>query len=1841
MRRAFDMTRMIGRLDAGDGLGGKALRVLLSVALAVALVPTGAVQALAEELPVEDGEEIIDDTTPLTPEAGEGIDTEEEDSVSEIPAPEPVVSTAPKAKGAPLKAPSPSNVTMTLMYPGDETATDGTYNGSRWVGIQVVPSGVTLLPETPKVTVLYYDNTGTQHIDDITVDEWDTSTVPASCIFELTSPGIYGDFNGNLAQIGIIVQTSAGPVQQTLYFDETFAIAEPPCVSRIALRDGEGNLIQKPDSTDVYDYRVETGSEVVFDASAVEVSLTGFAVDTDDDIMVSKSYAELLDKNGTTITKATFKVDDAAKRTYVAKLDKVGSTGAPLGEGVYAVRVTATDKFGNKAWSTFGEDTYDYVLYGAKMTKDSEDNEKFELVRKLIIDQKDPEVSVTLPTPQGTLTSGGKTLNLYSSETTPIKIELRDYSLDYNNTKVFGVPLSAVVADPTGAVAGVEFDVQTGSGSDGRPLVTLTVTSIKDGIYATPLAVAKDKVASHNEVTDDLVTSGVDYLVIDAAAPAIDNAYIGDVAVSNAEDASNAIRFYKNGGDDGSAADAGNASLTLVVKEPHGIRSVELSDPLGHYVVAGSTVAGELSSGNANTLASDNDGIYTLKVLDTLDDGYELSKNFKVTIYDYTGNYTIWSLAGVTQKVSGASMPASSAAELREQLGGSVLVPTPTLLIEDDIKPVVSMSGPEAGSYISGSATVDLSVVEMNLKYLRKLEGGSALNDPNGLIAGAFEGLDPNRVVVTCEYTAAEEGSSATPSTVTVSELTQDETDASKYTWTRTVSADGDYKYVAKMVDAAGNESNEATIGTFTIDGTAPKLSVSYEDGGDQHSPYFNSTRTATLTVVEHNFDPSKFEVTAQVSKAAQATVAPTASAWTKKDGEKDTYECTIVFAEDGEYHFTVKGADKAGNALRYDDGTTEGAELEGGTYTSETFVIDKLVPEIAPIELPALDETHKFGGKSFYTGRVDLTATITDRNFDATNTTVDGASATWTDSAPDADNFISHTTGVSYDADGEYQTPYIESTDLAGNYADNASDVKGFVIDLEAPTIEVTASQLPVSQGVTGTSDPYNFYNTSTTLTFTVSDAHALFDVVAADPDGVYGSISWDKNPLGETQVTGTVTLRDNASTPKGEYGRDITLTATDVAGNARTWTIDHEGNVTQASGPSAANDPIDSSGSHPELLVQDLTNPVVGLSGVEAGKFYNTPQNVLATVAEYNFDYLTMFDPSRVIVTVTKYEGAAGRKQSSWTIPASGFTGAKPNYTHSEAFGSDGHYVVTAKFNDYAENPSNEATIGEFTIDMTPPQLTMEFDNNDVRNEKYYKATRTATITVVEHNFDPSLFTIETEGSIGAWSDNGDTHTCTVFFGEGGPYTIKVNGKDLAGNAATEVSEPEFIVDLTAPEIAIEGTAQRLGYVGDNPGEGLVNAYHDKLEDTSAYNGVVLPTITYKDNEVLSAADLTHVVSGAKHGDEVELEASVPAEDKEMTVTFRDIGYVGDAAGDGSNWEDFYVDDYAADADDIYTIKASMTDQAGNEAEAELTFSVNRYGSNYAVDLRGVDDEEMEEYKRSGMLSEAPTIVVREVSVSGVADLDEDGNIVPDNHRVEKEFANATRAISLKDGDGDGYDLQIVDPEDAQNGWSEYVYTVRSANFGEGSDSDNNDRGQGVYRVNVMSDDVSSNANTTAEYWSSDSKRTEVTATGATAEFILDELGPTIDELNLPEHLSRGEAYEASFHVTDDITSGNIVEVYVDGKQLPASEVSGPANGAGTFTFAVPASPFNWNRSIKIVVRDYAGRETSERNGTWIWQSTFIPEALLVLGVAAVGVTGVVVSRKRRDAMEPELPV
>ena len=117
---------------------------------------------------------------------------------------------------------------------------------------------------------------------------------------------------------------------------------------------------------------------------------------------------------------------------------------------------------------------------------------------------------------------------------------------------------------------------------------------------------------------------------------------------------------------------------------------------------------------------------------------------------------------------------------------------------------------------------------------------------------------------------------------------------------------------------------------------------------------------------------------------------------------------------------------------------------------------------------------------------------------------------------------------------------------------------------------------------------------------------------------------------------------------------------------------------------------------------------------------------------------------------------------------------------------------------------------------IDITAPEITVEYDKNDPVNERFYREPRTATVSIKERNFaaeDVEFLIISTDGvrpSIGEWTSSGEgdetIHRCQVTFSEDGEYIFSVKFQDKAGNQAVYDRVDEFVIDQTAPVLTVQ---------------------------------------------------------------------------------------------------------------------------------------------------------------------------------------------------------------------------------------------------------------------------------------------------------------------------------------------------------------------------------------------------------------------------------------------------
>lgn len=323
------------------------------------------------------------------------------------------------------------------------------------------------------------------------------------------------------------------------------------------------------------------------------------------------------------------------------------------------------------------------------------------------------------------------------------------------------------------------------------------------------------------------------------------------------------------------------------------------------------------------------------------------------------------------------------------------------------------------------------------------------------------------------------------------------------------------------------------------------------------------------------------------------------------------------------------------------------------------------------------------------------------------------------------------------------------------------------------------------------------------------------------------------------------------------------------------------------------------------------DVTPPVLEVAYDQnhpsAGGYYRQARTAVITVQERNFD------PSDAEFLFTSSEGKLPLV-GPWETSGEGDARL---HVCRVLFAEDGAYTFSVNVTDFAGNRTEYGKTDEFIIDQTPPILNVHYDDTESRNQIYYAKGRTAVIEIVEHNFDAALIHItaeaESEGavpSISGWSHEGDSHRAFVSFSADGTYTFGIAGMDQAENEMESYGTERFIIDQTAPLIAISG-----------------------VEHRSANGGAVMPEIRCTDRNY-QTGQMEILLTGCLHG-AVDLKGT------------RSIG-IGE--------ECFRMEDFAyfKEEDDLYELTVRAYDLAGNESFASVLFSVNRFGSVYTLDAK-----------------------------------------------------------------------------------------------------------------------------------------------------------------------------------------------------------------------------------------------------------------------------------------------
>lgn len=466
-------------------------------------------------------------------------------------------------------------------------------------------------------------------------------------------------------------------------------------------------------------------------------------------------------------------------------------------------------------------------------------------------------------------------------------------------------------------------------------------------------------------------------------------------------------------------------------------------------------------------------------------------------------------------------------------------------------------------------------------------------------------------------------------------------------------------------------------------------------------------------------------------------------------------------------------------------------------------------------------------------------------------------------------------------------------------------------------------------------------------------------------------------------------------------------------------------------------------------------------------------------------------------------------------------------------------------------AQNDADRAIDIAFTVDNTNPVVSVSYDNNTATNDKYFNAYRTATITVVEHNFSTAASRIIykrtstkdgsniAEPTVSSWSRKGNTYTATIKYNADGDYTFDMHVIDKAGNKDKGVkfsgtAAKDFTVDTTIAKPSIKG-----------------------VENGKSYKGSVLPSISFNDINIANS--------------EIKLLRTRKNEiNKDVTSDFIKISKNAKGGSFTANEETFKK---LQENDGIYTLSVNISDKAGNKSSQTVKFTVNRFGSVYALNKYLVND----------------------LNNSYVQSID--NNLVITEYNPDKLVKGTLEVVVTRDGSpvefGDGQ--LTVNPvvnstvQIGQSGWYQYNYTISKDLFTD----DNGKAIDGIYKIYIASEDEVGNKSENINYKDAD------------VIFRLDTTAPALKSVSgLEKSVVNATKLDVSYEIFDSIGIKSIDVYYVNENGIDSvdhirSKDSKEENAAGYIEDVTSYSgKFTIGEcskeNVRFVITDLAGNVT-----------------------------------------------
>ena len=1240
----------------------------------------------------------------------------------------------------------------------------------------------------------------------------------------------------------------------------------------------------------------------------------------------------------------------------------------------------------------------------------------------LVIDRTAPEITMNIP--EAILTKGNN--ELVYNDTVEVKTNISESNISSKTIKIF----------KNGEIWEKDTDINELS-------KTITLEAVKDESTKYEIVIECEDKAGNSSSQSKVI-------IIDKKAPVITENFTGK------QKKQDNTYYYEE------------AALTISINEANSLNKDKFLEAVTSSIASSSKNAmeiGELSENdNKITINFKGDAKYTLKVIDYTDDcGNKATVTVTPEITEFTIDNTL---------PTASSFSVSTFKNGKGEESETIKEWSPEKILSESIieNPYYSYTDQD-GKY----ASYTLGGISDNLSGIQKVEYN----------------------ITSTIYTNEEKIGTLKD----WKDATADVKDNSLNIKLEKEKAGINYIYY-RLTDNAGNVRYYSGVG-IVIDVTAPKITYTYvkENKTDNENktyeekkPKISEPKTfETNVVVKIQVKEVNLEnTTVKVKKDDDnAEVNYDNLTWKGVDNTSDTRTADLNFAstdkgERNQYTITTNVTDKAGNQQKHE----------------EIVIIDRKSPEIT---LTADNNDNK-KAPHYYDGERSIFVKIVEQDSldkgafreaivkgisvkDITDSVITGtkrtdAEGTQAVSIVDKNNKVLYTisewkevdekTGgytVTFKADAMY-TVDLSYSDLCGNTANvtAADDIRSFVIDSQAPVIEVTYNDNSENK----VKDHY--YKGNREATVTVKDISLLY-ANTVENTGKEIKVSGITETVRATDIAGNE-VKSPVQTENWEldnstkvFSKKITFQAdaiytfgvsgTDICGNnledadykaadGTSFVIDRQAPVIEVT----YND-------NSENKVKDhyyKGNREATVTVKDIGLLYaNTVRN---TGKEINVSGITE------TVTATDIEGKEVTnpvQTGAWELDTK-----KNVFSQKITFQEDAIYTFGVSGTDICGNNLEDADYKaadgtSFVIDRQAPVIEVTYNDNSENKVKdhYYKGNREATVTVK----DISLLyanTVENTGKeikvsgitetvratdiagnevkspvqTGNWKLDNSTKVFSkkITFQADAIYTFEVNGRDICENTSEYKDEKS---DITYK--AADGTS----FVLDRQAPVIEVTYNDNSENKEKdhyYKGDRKATVTVKDLSCIYENTIQNVAVGADNTGITGIGYSITAKDeKDAAVSDNKSGWVSDGNWSYDSDKRQYTRDIIFTGDAIYTFSVNGTDICGNKSELKDEKSDIVYqaadGTSFVIDTQAPvvtveynDSSKLQDHYYSD--TRTATISVKDLSYVYENWMEKQN----DAAKSDVETVSKRMNITLTAKDAAGNDINAM----TQSGWS-----------------------------------------------------------------------------------------------------------------------------------------------------------------------------------------------------------